>query len=185
MEAVIMMPGEGERVEVGGSVASLKAVSETAAGAFSLSEVTIEPGFPGPPPHAHRESCDTFYVLEGELHLMVGDRRFAAPPGAFVAVPPGVVHTFSNPGARPVRFLNINSPAGWEDYLRDLLPPCRPGPPRIRPRSAGSRRGTTSCSPRPGTDLIHLRRPPRVSPPIEERPALRRGWPRFMGTCPP
>lgn len=30
------------------------------------------------------------------------------------------MHTFSNPGDVPVRFLNINSPAGWEDYLREL-----------------------------------------------------------------
>jgi hypothetical protein len=30
------------------------------------------------------------------------------------------VHTFSNPGSTPVRFLNFNTPGGWEGYMRDL-----------------------------------------------------------------
>ena len=37
-----------------------------------------------------------------------------------VCVPPGVVHTFSNQSDAPVRFLNFNTPAGWENYMRDL-----------------------------------------------------------------
>lgn len=35
-------------------------------------------------------------------------------------MPPGTVHTFSNPGEAPVRILNFNTPAGWENYMRDL-----------------------------------------------------------------
>ena len=30
------------------------------------------------------------------------------------------VHRFSNPGDEPVRFLNLNTPAGWEGYMREL-----------------------------------------------------------------
>ncbi len=37
-----------------------------------------------------------------------------------MCVPPGVVHTFSNPGPGRVRLLNFNTPGGWEGYMRDL-----------------------------------------------------------------
>jgi oxalate decarboxylase/phosphoglucose isomerase-like protein (cupin superfamily) len=48
--------------------------------------------------------------------------------GSFVCVPPGVEHTFSNPGERPVRFLNLNTPSGWESYMRDLAAAAQAGP---------------------------------------------------------
>ena len=87
---------------------------------FFLSETTVEPGFPGPPPHVHRELHDLFYVLDGTLILRDGDETIAAEPGTFACFPPGTVHRFSNPGDEPVRFLNLNTPAGWEGYMREL-----------------------------------------------------------------
>jgi hypothetical protein len=39
------------------------------------------------------------------------------------------VHTFSNPSATPVRFLNFNTPAGWENYMRDLSAMLAAGTP--------------------------------------------------------
>ena len=87
---------------------------------FFLSETTVEPGFPGPPPHVHRELHDLFYVLDGTLTLRDGDETIAAGAGSFACFPPGAVHTFSNPADEPVRFLNFNTPAGWEGYMREL-----------------------------------------------------------------
>lgn len=116
----MLRPGEGEEVQVGPARASLKAVRESTGGTFSMTETTIGPGFPGPVAHVHREMHDAFYVLEGTLTLRLGDEEVEAPAGTFACVPPGVVHTFSNPSDEPVRFLNINTPGGWEDYLRDL-----------------------------------------------------------------
>jgi hypothetical protein len=40
-----------------------------------------------------------------------------------------VVHTFSNPGETAVRFLNFNTPAGWENYMRDLSAALTKGDP--------------------------------------------------------
>jgi hypothetical protein len=45
-----------------------------------------------------------------------------------VCVPAGVVPTFSNRTDSPVRFLNLNTPAGWENYLRDLAQTAKVGP---------------------------------------------------------
>jgi oxalate decarboxylase/phosphoglucose isomerase-like protein (cupin superfamily) len=45
-----------------------------------------------------------------------------------VCVPPGVVHTFRNASDGPVRFLNFNTPSGWEHYMRDLSAAAESGP---------------------------------------------------------
>ena len=87
---------------------------------FFLSESAIEPGFPGPPPHVHRELYDLFYVLDGNLMLRLDEKRVTASPGTFACFPPGAVHAFSNTSDAPTRFLNFNTPAGWEGYMRDL-----------------------------------------------------------------
>jgi quercetin dioxygenase-like cupin family protein len=127
MDAVVVLPGEGERIAAGASTVVMKATAETTGGAFSLSEATFPPGMAGPPPHAHAHTTDTFYVLDGTLHLTVGDRAIDAPAGSYILVPPGVVHTFANTSDAPVRFLNLNAPGGWERYLRDLAAAARTG----------------------------------------------------------
>ncbi len=127
MDAVVLLPGQGESIKAGASTAVMKATAETTGGAFSMSEATFPAGMAGPPPHAHGHTTDTFYVLEGTLHMMVGDREIDAPAGSYILVPPGVVHTFANISDEPVRFLNINAPGGWENYLRDLADAMRSG----------------------------------------------------------
>jgi oxalate decarboxylase/phosphoglucose isomerase-like protein (cupin superfamily) len=69
-----------------------------------------------------------FYVLDGTLTLRLGDRTIEAGPGSFACVPPGVVHTFRNDSDDPVRLLNFNTPAGWENYMRDLAEAAQSAP---------------------------------------------------------
>jgi quercetin dioxygenase-like cupin family protein len=119
MEATVHMPSEGE--QIGGPTAvTLKATGEETNGSFYLGEVVVAPGFPGPPAHVHERLYDMFYVLDGTLTMRLGDEATELREGSFVCVPPGVVHTFSNRSEMPVRFLNFNTPAGWENYMRDL-----------------------------------------------------------------
>ena len=70
-----------------------------------------------------------FYVLEGTLTMQLDDETLDLGPGSFACVPPGTVHTFSNRSDQPVRFLNFNTPAGWEDYMRDLAAALAAGNP--------------------------------------------------------
>ena len=115
----------------------IKAASEHTAGKFFLSESTIAPGFPGPPPHVHDELHDMFYVLDGTLTMRLGDEELGAEPGTFVCVPPGVVHTFSNRSDAPVRFLNFNTPGGWEGYMRDLAAAASEAGGQLSPEEIG------------------------------------------------
>src|SRR5215204_5317080 len=117
--AAVHRPGQGEHIG-GPSAVTIKATGEDTAGSLYLGEVVAEPGFAGPPPHRHRHLHDMFYVLEGVLTVRLGEDTLELETGSFVCIPPGPVHTFSNASNEPVRFLNFNTPAGWENYMRDL-----------------------------------------------------------------
>jgi quercetin dioxygenase-like cupin family protein len=128
MEATVHRRGEGETIG-GPTTVTIKATGEETNDSFYLGEVVIEPGFPGPPPHRHRRLHDMFYVLDGTLTMRLGDETLELEPASFVCVPPGVVHTFSNRSDAPVKILNFNTPAGWENYMRDLAAALARGTP--------------------------------------------------------
>jgi quercetin dioxygenase-like cupin family protein len=114
---VLRGPRGGERLEGERRVATIKVAREE----LVVVEFELESGFEGPKPHVHRLHVDSFYVLEGEPELGVGGERFRAAPGTFVAAPPGVVHTFSNPGPGGARLLNVHAPGmRFDEYLREM-----------------------------------------------------------------
>jgi quercetin dioxygenase-like cupin family protein len=110
-------------------VATIKATAASTDGGLYMSEAELEPGTPGPPPHTHSTMTDMFYVLEGELSLLIGGEWRSMPAGSFAAAPPGNVHTFANRSDAPVRFLNISTPGGFEAYMRELFALLAAGPP--------------------------------------------------------
>jgi quercetin dioxygenase-like cupin family protein len=83
-----------------------------------------EQGEEGPGLHVHREHTDAFYVLDGELTFAVGpggEERVRVTAGGFVAVPPNVVHTYTNDSGTTVRWLNFHAPdQGFAEYMRGL-----------------------------------------------------------------
>jgi quercetin dioxygenase-like cupin family protein len=135
MTAVVHGPGEGERLAVGPSSTVIKADGAATDGRFFLSETEIAPGFGGPPLHTHEKLMDMFYVLDGTLTLVVEDETIEAEPGTFACIPPGTRHSFSNRTDAPVRFLNFNTPSGWENYMRDLAAAGAKGP--LSPQEIG------------------------------------------------
>ena len=68
-------------------------------GAYFAMEAVVPPGG-GPPPHIHRQEDETFYVVEGDVEFLLGDRIVIATEGDFVNVPRGALHRFTPP-ARP------------------------------------------------------------------------------------
>lgn len=105
----------------GDEMVAFKAEVGDAIGSFALMETRVPPGFPGPVLHRHRATTDSFYVLEGVLTVTLEGGTHEAGPGSCALVPPGNVHTFSNPGEEPVRVLNLMAPADFEQYLREML----------------------------------------------------------------
>jgi quercetin dioxygenase-like cupin family protein len=113
--AIVVRPGEGERLAGDKRVATIKASLP----ALTLSVFELEPGFEGPEPHQHDDHVDSFYVLKGDVELVLGNDPVRAGPGTYFAAPPRTVHTFTNPGPDGARLLNMHSPdGGFADFLR-------------------------------------------------------------------
>ena len=73
--------------------------------------------------HVHQHT-EAFYVLEGELTFQVGAERETVRLGAggFVAVPPGVAHSYGTAGDEQARWLVIHAPdGGFAAFMRGLV----------------------------------------------------------------
>jgi RimJ/RimL family protein N-acetyltransferase/quercetin dioxygenase-like cupin family protein len=119
-EGLFVGPEEGKTLPnpIGGRMV-IKVRDGDSGGSFSVHDNIIPAGSPGPLPHLHRNHEETFYVLEGELTVRVGERKITAPVGSFVVIPRGVVHQPSNPGTVPTRVLLIFSPSGMERFFEE------------------------------------------------------------------
>jgi quercetin dioxygenase-like cupin family protein len=79
----------------------------------------------GASPHVHREHNDLFYVLAGELTVLVGPEQVETPhrAGTLVLAPPLVVHGFRNGADEELRYLNLHAPGGgFAAYMRGEQP---------------------------------------------------------------
>lgn len=109
-DATVLGPGEGRMFHLGLDPVTVKFDGGSTGSPFALIESVVSPGVPGPPPHIHRDGCaESWFVLEGELEFLVGDSTRRAPAGSFAHVPAGGVHTFTNPGEAPAKFIGIFS----------------------------------------------------------------------------
>lgn len=126
---VLVAPGKGEAVALGGVGVIYKLLGSQTGSAFSIVEHPIEPGTLVPP-HTHSKEDEFSYVLEGEVGVKIGDLVLQATPGFYVLKPKGIPHTFWNAGPRPARLLEIISPAGFEAFFREMALLFSPaGPP--------------------------------------------------------
>lgn len=76
-----------------------------------------------PPWHVHHREDEGFYVIEGELSFMVGNRTYKAQKGDFLLAPKDVPHTYMVENKGHARILMICSPAGFENCVRAMSTP--------------------------------------------------------------
>lgn len=122
--------GEGvSRYTARGSVMMFKAVAELDGGDLSLMERTLPPHGRRPPPHRHTNCSEAYFVLDGEVSVLVEDEELTVGPEGFVLVPRGTAHTFGNASDAPARLLVIHAPAmdayfaGLHDLWNRAEPP--------------------------------------------------------------
>src|SRR5829696_4035587 len=115
-------PDEGKTLWVVDELMTFKAVGEDTGGAYALTDSLVPPQG-GPPPHIHHREDEAFWVLEGELEVLVGENRFKAGAGSFVHLPKGVLHSYQNVGTGTARFLTLMVPAGLEKYFEEVGKP--------------------------------------------------------------
>lgn len=119
---IVLNPGQGRSVGIGsGSVCTFKVTGKNTHGHFGLFEYTMKPHTAGPRPHIHKKMEEIFYVADGEVEFLVGDRRVTARKGTIAVVPRGTAHAFSNPGAQTSVLHIMFCPAGYrEKYFEGL-----------------------------------------------------------------
>ncbi len=133
IQEIVLTPGEGNHLTIGNSKVTFKAVGADTHGHLGLFENLIQPGGTAPILHIHRDMEEMFYVLEGEVEIQVGNQTVAGQPGAFVLVPRGTRHTFTNRGTKPAKLLIMFCPAlerekyfeGLAELLKDGQTPNR------------------------------------------------------------
>lgn len=119
----------------------MRSTAERTNGAFGLMEHLSMPAGFASPYHTHHLEDEAFYVIEGELAVVVDGNWSAAGPGTYVFGPREIPHGFKVVGDVPVRMLLLCSPGGFEKFVLELsesveLPPAPPDMPKLMAAAA-------------------------------------------------
>ena len=87
LKPIFVPPGGGRQYPMGRIAAAFLADGAETSERYSISEWWLEPHTKGPGAHSHAED-DIFYVLEGTLTFLLGERWLEAPRGSFVLAVP-------------------------------------------------------------------------------------------------
>jgi mannose-6-phosphate isomerase-like protein (cupin superfamily) len=120
MGAKMLKAEEGTRFDFGGLGVHWKVDGDDTGQRYAIVHHPIAPHALAAPLHFHHKEDELSYVLKGTLGALLGDDVVAAPQGAWVFKPRGQWHTFWNPGDTPCEIIEIISPAGLENYFREV-----------------------------------------------------------------
>jgi mannose-6-phosphate isomerase-like protein (cupin superfamily) len=116
---IVIGPGQGRTIP-GTDAITLIATAEETGGSIGLFEDTSSPG-DGPPRHVHYGSDELFYLLEGELLILLGERQESVSAGTYVFVPRGTVHAYKVIGTERGRVLSAFIPGGPERAFEEFV----------------------------------------------------------------
>lgn len=115
----VLGPDEGEALWIRGNRFVFKATGPDTGGGFAVVETVLHP-VAAAPAHRHDDTDEALYVLEGVLGLEVDGQHFMAGPGSFGYLPRGLAHRYIPQEPGPVRVLWMITPAGFEEFWREI-----------------------------------------------------------------
>lgn len=110
----------GECFDFGGLGVRWKIDGAASGGRFSIVHHPLAPRALAAPLHYHHNEDEYSYVLKGQLGALLGDDVVTAGPGTWVFKPRGQWHTFWNAGDEPCEIIEVISPAGFENFFREV-----------------------------------------------------------------
>ena len=116
----IIPPTSSETFDFGGLGVAWKIDGAATSGNFSVVHHPLAPRALAAPLHLHHREDEYSYVLKGKLGALLGEEEVSAGPGSWVFKPRGQWHTFWNAGDEPCEIIEVISPAGFEDYFREV-----------------------------------------------------------------
>jgi quercetin dioxygenase-like cupin family protein len=123
-------PGDDAQGDLGTIGVVFKLWGRDTGGALSI----VEHPFPVGalvPPHTHTREDEYSIVTEGEIGFRSGDHEVVLGPGGYITKPRGELHAMWNAGAVPARMIEVISPAGFENFFRELADLTAVGPPQF------------------------------------------------------
>jgi mannose-6-phosphate isomerase-like protein (cupin superfamily) len=124
-------------------------------GTLSLIDQVIPAGFASPW-HVHHNEDESFYVIDGTMTVVVGDRAITLNAGDFGFGPRGIAHGFRIEGTKPARVLLMTNGGHLAAFVRetsdpsDCATPPEPNPADLpKLAAAAERHGMTILGPMP------------------------------------
>jgi len=102
---VLVRSADGEVLSASG-VTLLTDVPETG-GQLTSHRSIFRPGKEGAPPHQHHEASELFFVLSGQLRVLLADELLVLDRGDFLVVPPSTTHAFEAAGTSDAEVLFV------------------------------------------------------------------------------
>ena len=118
---IFMPSGTSPAVWGPGDLYSMLATGKDTNNAFFQFEAIVPAGG-GPPPHIHSREDESFYIVSGNLQILLGDKTVQAKRGDFVYIPKGTVHQFKNVGSDTAVQLVTFVPSGVELFFQEVFP---------------------------------------------------------------
>jgi mannose-6-phosphate isomerase-like protein (cupin superfamily) len=88
-------------------------------GTLSMIEQVIPAGYASPW-HVHHTEDESFYVIEGQMTVVVADRSVALGPGGYAFGPRDIPHGFRIEGTTPARLLLITSGGSFAAFIDEM-----------------------------------------------------------------
>ena len=112
--AMLVRADEAESLGMGATTIRLLADGSSTDGAISANRTLLGPGVDGPPPHYHAGSAEIFFLLDGSLDALAGDRVVTLGKGDFLVIPKLMPHAFATTAGTTADVLIVFAP-GMQD----------------------------------------------------------------------
>lgn len=127
----VVQPREGRRGQLAPGIGvQFKIDGTDSGGALSIVEHPFDVGALVPP-HVHLLEDEFSIVLEGSIGFRSENKEVVLEAGGYIVKPRGEVHAMWNAGSTPARMIEVISPAGFEEFFREMADMTDAGPPDL------------------------------------------------------
>lgn len=120
---LVVRSDDGRHYSMGKISASFVADGDETNSRLSVAEWWLDPNTVAPDtPNAHSHPEDhLFYVIEGEVSVLLDKEWHTGKAGTYIYIPGGTEHTFENRTSFRSGFVSITNPGGFENEMPGIV----------------------------------------------------------------